>query len=97
MKFVALLLLCGLVLATLVGVYAAGVAVGLRRNYNNKLRDLGLNRRTVALLPDAAALINRLAQTNDMSGLMAGDALSPETRAQAQTWAARYQKEAPTV
>jgi hypothetical protein len=74
-------------------VWFGGLAVGLRHNYNTRLSELGLNRRTAALYSRAVRLMKRLDQEEDLSGAMAGDVLSPETREQVKAWVSDQGKE----
>lgn len=85
---IALLAVGSLVLA-----YGAGVAVGAARNYTNRLRDMGLNRRSGELYARAVKILNRLAAVNDLDGVMAGDSLSPETRRQVNDWLTEHRRE----
>jgi hypothetical protein len=83
------------ILATIgatVGVWVIGTAAGLRHNYNTRLQRLGLNRQTAALYGRAARLIQRLEQAADLSGAIAGDVLSPETKKLVDDWLADYRK-----
>jgi hypothetical protein len=93
LKVVAALLLAAAGAGTLIGVYALGVAVGLRRSYTAKLRKMGITPRTVGMYRDAARLLYRLDGTSDVAGIAAGDALSPETRDQVTAWVTRHRKE----
>lgn len=81
-----------LAVGALVGAYLWGLAVGSRRNFDARLRKLGLDRASAPLFAGAAKLILRLTQTTDMDGLFAGDQLSPATKRQATEWVAEYRR-----
>ncbi len=74
----------------LVVCYLAGVAVGRRRNYDQRLRDLGLNKRSAAQFVTAAKILNRMDKLIELDGENAADRLSPETRKQVADWAISY-------
>jgi hypothetical protein len=91
---VAFAIVIGLVaVGSLVGAYLLGQAIGLRRNYNNRLRDLGLHRRSAELYARAAKILNRLAALTDLDGTLAGDILSPETKQQVSNWLTDHRRE----
>lgn len=73
--------------------WLAGWATGLRHNYSTRLQELGINRRTAFLYSRAAQIMKRLDQEEDLSGAMAGDVLSPETRQQVREWMSDHRKE----
>lgn len=91
---VALAIVIGLMaVGSLVGAYLLGQSVGLRRNYDNRLRDLGLHRRSAELYARAAKILNRLAALTDLDGQLAGDILSPETKSQVSDWLTDHRRE----
>ncbi len=91
---VALATVIGLMaVGSLVGAYLLGQAVGLRRNYDNRLRDLGLHRRSAALYARAVKILNRLAALTDLDGQLAGDILSPDTKQQVSDWLTDHRRE----
>jgi uncharacterized membrane protein len=81
------------VVGTLVGAYLAGLAVGLRRNYDARLRDMGLHRQSARLYTRAVRILNRLLQVSDLDGVLAGDTLSPETRELVVDWLTEHKRE----
>ncbi len=93
MKIAAALLLAAAAFGVLTMVCMAGWMVGMRRSYTLKLHSLGINRNTVGLYHDATRLLYRLDGTADLSGLTAGDVLSPETREQVTAWVTKHRKE----
>jgi hypothetical protein len=74
-------------------VWIGGFATGLRHNYSARLQELGLSRRAAFLYSRAARIMKRLDQEEDLSGAMAGDVLSPETREQVREWMSDHRKE----
>lgn len=74
----------------LVMVFFAGMWLGLCRNYDNRLRDLGLTRQSAVQFAGAVKILMRLHQKTDLEGLAAGDRLSPETKAMVDKWATAY-------
>lgn len=74
-------------------VWISGWATGLRHNYSTRLQELGLSRRAAFLYSRAAQIMKRLDQDEDLSGTMAGDVLSPETREQVREWMSDHRKE----
>jgi hypothetical protein len=91
---VAFAIVIGLVtMGSLMAAYLIGVAVGMRRNYRNRLRDLGLNPRSAELHARAVKILNRLAALTDMDGALAGDTLSPETKRQVNDWLTDHRRE----
>lgn len=93
MKVAAAIVIALLAVGSLVVAYLIGLAVGMRRNYSNRLRDLGLNRRSAELYASAAKILNRLAQLGDLDGVLAGDVLSPETRQTVNEWLTAHRRE----
>ncbi len=93
-KYAFIAVVLGLaVVGALVASYLAGHTVGMRRNFDNRLRDMGLNRRSGALYSRAAKILNRLAAVTDLDGVMSGDNLSPETQRQVSAWLADHRRE----
>jgi hypothetical protein len=80
-------------LGALVGAYLAGLAVGLRRNYAARLRDLGMNPKSAELYGRAVRILNRLLQLSDLDGALAGDTLSPETKELVTHWLLDHKRE----
>lgn len=72
--------------------WLGGLAVGLRHNYKARLEKLGLSHDTVVLYSRAVRILNRLDQENDLSGAMAGDVLSPETKKLVNDWLTDHRK-----
>lgn len=70
----------------LVGTYLLGLAVGTRRNYTARLRNLGLTRASADLYTRAVRIMNRLLQLSDLDGALAGDTLSTETKKLVADW-----------
>ncbi len=88
------IIVIGLVIAAaLAGAWGAGKLAGYSHGYNTRIRELGLTRGSAGLYQRAAKLLNRLAQLTDLDGAMAGDNLSPETKAQVTEWVADYKRE----
>lgn len=85
--FVGLLVAGGGVL-----LWLSGLAIGLRHNYTKRLQELGLDRQTVMLYSRARRLLTRLQQETDLSGAMAGDVLSPETKKLVDDWLTDHRK-----
>ncbi len=81
------------VIAVLVAVYRAGVAVGRSHSYRAQLRRAGIDRGTVRRYVAAARILERLAGDRDVTGLMAGDTLSPETHSMVASWVTEHRKE----
>jgi hypothetical protein len=72
--------------------WLGGLTVGLRHNYTKRLQEQGLDRQTVALYSRARRILTRLQQETDLSGAMAGDVLSPETKQLVEDWLTDHRK-----
>ncbi len=74
----------------LVGAYFWGLYVGMRRNYDARLRELGLNKTSATLYVRATKILRRLDRLGEFDGDQAPDRLSPGTKADIAKWATDY-------
>lgn len=90
MRVAAAIVIALIAVGALVAAFLWGLAVGLRRNYAQRLRDLGLNKRSAVLYVRAVRILNRLNKLAEFDGDQAPDLLSPETSKEVARWAADY-------
>lgn len=73
--------------------FIVGLVLGMKVKLREALRDAGLNKDTAKLYGRASRLLNRLDQTTDLDGALAGDVLSEETKKLIGEWLADYRKQ----
>lgn len=90
MKVAAAIAIALIAVGALAGAYFWGLAVGMRRNYTGRLRELGLNKTSATLYVRAVRILRRLDRLAEFDGAQAPDLLSPETKAEVAKWAIDY-------
>lgn len=93
MKVAAAVFIALVIVGGLVGAYLIGLFVGMARNYDARLRDLGLHRKSAELYGRAVKILNRLLALSDLDGALAGDVVSPETRELVIDWLTEHKRE----
>lgn len=78
------------IMAVVIGLL--GYLLGSVREYNDKLRELGLDRGTVKLFKRARDIFLRMIEIRELDGDNAIDALSVNTDKQVREWLADYRK-----
>lgn len=90
MKVALAIVIALIAVGALVGAYIWGVLIGWRRNYDAKLRELGLNKTSATLYVRAAKILRDLAHRAEFDGEQAPDRLSEQTRKDVARWAMDY-------
>ncbi len=89
-KVAAAIVIALIAVGALVGSYLLGLYVGMQRNYAEKLRELGLNKRTAVLHVRATKILRDLARRAEFDGDKAPDQLSHDTKTEVMKWANDY-------